>query len=88
MLIKKIRFMLNRIQMIRSEVDYLEKVLSCASDDADNLVNLVNEIYEVGFDDERLLCWRLDMIRDHARSLQGMIESAEQSRSIIEELSN
>lgn len=86
MLIKKIRFMLNRVRMIRSEIDYLKIVLSYAGDDADNLINLVNEIRETGFEDKALLAWRLDRVEVHARQLKDMIESAEQSRSIVEEL--
>lgn len=88
MLIKKIRFMLNRIRMIRSEIDYQQIVLSYANDDVDNLINLVNEIREVGFEDTALLEWRLDRVEVHARQLKEMLESAEQSRSIVEALAN
>lgn len=88
MLIKKIRFMLNRIRMIRSEIDCQQIVLSYANDDVDNLINLVDEIREVGFEDTALLEWRLDRVEVHAMQLKDMLECAEQSRSIVEELAN
>ena len=70
--------------MINTEVWYMKPPLSYAIDDVRYIQELINQLFEYDYYD---LENRLIEIRDHASDLLIMLETAEDHRKRIEELS-